>query len=110
MPERWPADSQSIVLAAGSMLFVPRGVWHCTYAESDALSLNFTYSAPTWIDLLMAALRSRLAQASEWRETAIPASAHELDALLRELADDVPHWSASDILAATEGEWADSPE
>ena len=110
MPERMPADSRSIVLEPGSLLFVPRGVWHSTHASSDALSLNFTYSAPTWIDLLMAALRSRLAQASEWRETAIPASAHELDALLRELADDVPHWSASDILAATEGEWADSPE
>ena len=104
MPERMPADSRSIVLEPGSLLFVPRGVWHSTHASSDALSLNFTYSAPTWIDLLMAALRSRLAQASEWRETAIPASAHELDALLRELADDVPHWNASDILAATEGE------
>jgi hypothetical protein len=52
----------------------------------------------------MAALRSRLALASEWRATALPASAHEFEALLRELADDVQQWSAADILAATEGE------
>jgi 50S ribosomal protein L16 3-hydroxylase len=104
MPARMPADGQSIVLTAGSLLFVPRGVWHCTHAESDALSLNFTYSAPTWIDLLMAALRSRLAQSSEWRATAFPGAAPEFAALLRELAEDAPHWSAADILAATEGE------
>lgn len=104
LPTRMPGDGQSIVLEPGSLLFVPRGVWHCTHAESDALSLNFTYTAPTWIDLLMAALRSRLALASEWRATALPASAHEFEALLRELADDVQQWSAADILAATEGE------
>ena len=104
MPARLPADCQSIVLEPGSLLFVPRGVWHATHAASDALSLNFTYSAPTWIDLLMAALRSRLALASEWRETASPAAAEPFDALLRELAHDLPHWNAADILAATEGE------
>jgi 50S ribosomal protein L16 3-hydroxylase len=104
MPARMPEDGQSIVLEAGSLLFVPRGVWHCTHAESDALSLNFTYSAPTWLDLLMAALRSRLALASEWRATAFPSAAPEFAALLRELADDVPQWGAADILAATEGE------
>ena len=103
MPERWPADSQSIVLEAGSMLFVPRGVWHCTHAESDALSLNFTYSAPTWLDLLLAALRSRLALVSEWRATAMPAAMPEFAALLRGLAEDAPQWRAADILAATEG-------
>lgn len=110
MPEEMPADSDAIVLEPGSLLYVPRGVWHSTHASSDALSLNFTYSAPTWIDLFTAALRSRLALASEWRETAIPAAAHELEALLRELADDVPHWDAFDILAATEGEPPDPSE
>jgi 50S ribosomal protein L16 3-hydroxylase len=103
MPACMPPDSQTIVLRPGSLLFVPRGLWHATTATTDALSLNFTYSAPTWLDLLTAALRSRLALASEWRQTADPADPHALDALLRELADDVPHWCAADILAATEG-------
>jgi len=104
LPDEMPDDARSIVLRPGSLLFVPRGVWHATTAESDALSLNFTYTAPTWIDLLMAALRSRLAVASEWRETAFPAAGERFEMLLRDLAEDVPHWNAADILEATEGE------
>lgn len=104
MPTAMPVDSREIVLEPGSMLFVPRGVWHATHASTDALSLNFTYSAPTWIDVFTAALRSRLALSDEWRETAAPAAAARFEALLRELADDVPNWTAVDILDATEAE------
>lgn len=110
MPRRMPADAQMIVLRPGSLLFVPRGTWHRTEAMGDAMSLNFTYTSPTWIDLLQAALRSRLALSSEWRETANPAAPHEFAALLRELAEDAQHWDAADILAATEGDPGDSPE
>jgi len=92
------------VLEPGSLLFVPRGVWHATEAEDDALSLNFTYTAPTWLDLLAAALRGRLAVSPAWRATATPASPAEFAALLRELADDVPNWGVADILGATEGD------
>jgi len=102
-PARMPAGARSIVLEKGSLLFVPRGVWHSTQAQSDALSLNFTYSAPAWLDLFTAALRSRLALSSEWRETAFPSSPEKLEALLQQLAYDVPNWRAEDILAATEG-------
>jgi 50S ribosomal protein L16 3-hydroxylase len=98
-----PANVREIVLEPGSLLFVPRGVWHATRATTDALSLNFTFTAPTWIDLLTAALRGRLALSREWRETAAPASAETFEALLRELAEDAAHWNAADILAVTEG-------
>jgi 50S ribosomal protein L16 3-hydroxylase len=103
MPDAMPAARTEIILEPGSVLYVPRGVWHATHASTDALSLNFTFTPPTWIDLLTAALRGRLALSSDWRETAAPRSAAALDALLEELADDVPHWRAADILAATEG-------
>ena len=102
MPSELPADRTDIVLQPGSVLFVPRGVWHSTRASTDALSLNFTFSPPTWIDLLTAALRGRLAQSADWRATATPASAATFDALLRELAEEAPGWNATDILAATE--------
>jgi 50S ribosomal protein L16 3-hydroxylase len=98
-----PADVREIVLEPGSLLFVPRGVWHAKRATTDALSLNFTFSSPTWIDLLTAALRGRLALSREWRETAAPASVAKFEALLRELAEDAAHWNAADILAVTEG-------
>ena len=102
MPHDMPVASRSFVLVPGSLLVVPRGTWHSTSADGDALALNFTYTAPSWIDLLMAALRGRLALSSEWRETAFPASADRFEALLRELAEDVPQWQATDILAVTE--------
>jgi 50S ribosomal protein L16 3-hydroxylase len=98
-----PADVREILLEPGSLLFVPRGVWHATRATTDALSLNFTFTPPTWIDLLTAALRGRLALSREWRETAAPASVETFEALLRELAEDAAHWNATDILAVTEG-------
>lgn len=110
MPEQFPENAAEFVLQPGSLLFVPRGAWHTTEALTDALSLNFTLSAPTWIDLVTAALRGRLAQSSEWRETAnfvtdterMHEAVGKLDALLADLAQDVPNWSAADILGATE--------
>ena len=104
LPQRMPADAQLIVLQPGSLLFVPRGTWHCTEATCDAMALNFTYTAPTWIDLLQAALRARLALSSEWRASADPASPQAFAALLRALAQEAPHWDAAEILAATEGD------
>jgi 50S ribosomal protein L16 3-hydroxylase len=110
MLSEMPKDAQMFELSAGSLLFVPRGAWHSTLATSDALSLNFTYTAPTWIDLFTAALRGRLAQSSEWRATADGVSDLEksteaefkFDQLLAELVHDLPHWRAGHILGATE--------
>lgn len=103
MPDAMPPDRTEIVLVPGSLLFVPRGMWHATHAATDAVSLNFTFSPPTWIDLLTAALRSRLALSSAWRATAAPREAAAFDALLRELAADAGSWNATEILSATEG-------
>ena len=102
MPDALPADRIEIVLTPGTLLFVPRGMWHATHATTDALSLNFTFSPPTWIDVFTAALRSRLALSSSWRETAEPLSVATFEALLRELAADAATWTAADILGATE--------
>lgn len=107
MPHTMPENAQSFVLKPGSVLFVPRGNWHSTEAEGDALSLNFTFTAPTWLDLFSAALRSRLALSPNWRATADgflePELAEQtLDHLLSALISDLPYWRASDILSATE--------
>ena len=112
LPVSMPFDTSPLVLTAGSLLFVPRGHWHATEADSDALSLNFTFSAPTWIDLLTAALRGRLAQSPEWRETADGVSdafqfekaGQKFDLLLSGLIDDLPNWNAAGILGATEAD------
>ncbi len=101
MPTQMPQPTESFDLHPGSLLYVPRGYWHSTEAEGDALALNFTFTAPTWTDLLTAALRGRLITSPEWRETA-DLSEDKFDTLLRSLIQDLPGWRAKDILAATE--------
>lgn len=115
MPTKMPSEQQQIILKPGSMLFVPRGFWHSTEAEGEALALNFTFSQPTWVDLMTAALRSRLLLSPEWRELADGVTSKDserraqaqrkFEYLLTELVQDLPHWQAQDILAATEGDF-----
>lgn len=102
MPTTMPPECVSFELRPGSLLFVPRGCWHSTEAAGDALSLNFTFTAPSWADLFLAALRSRLILSPEWRETSEKTEG-KLDQLLSELAYDIPNWRAGDILDAIEG-------
>lgn len=104
LPEKMPKNAECIELKPGSLLYVPRGHWHSTEAEGDALALNFTFTAPTWIDLMTAALRGRLAQSPEWRETALPSQEARFDELIAMLKADLPHWNATDILSVTEPE------
>ncbi len=116
MPTTMPEPTQTFELRPGSLLFVPRGYWHATAATGDALALNFTFTAPTWLDLFSAALRSRLVLSPHWRETAEgvadPArrrsATQTLDLLLAGLVDDLPHWQAADILDATEADPTDA--
>lgn len=113
MPKVMPLNKKEIILKPGSMLFVPRGYWHMTQASGDALALNFTFSQPTWADLLTAALHSRLNLSPDWRDLAdgvnsVDADRKQLavskfDLLLQDLILDLPNWQAADILKSTEG-------
>lgn len=111
MPESMPEESISFELKPGSLLFVPRGVWHSTKAQGDALALNFTFSPPSWADLFLSALRARLVMNPEWRETAFGLNDMEsrfeaeknFDSLLSLTMNELIHWQAGDILDLTEG-------
>lgn len=111
MPHSFPEDAEEFTLKPGSALFVPRGAWHTTKAlDEDSLSLSFTLTAPTWIDLLTATLRARLCQSGQWRETAnfvtnkefFLEATEDFDLLLAQLSKELPYWCAKDILSATE--------
>lgn len=110
MPQKMPQETISFTLSPGSLLFVPRGIWHSTEAHGDAIALNFTFTAPTWIDLFLSALRSRLVLSAEWRETADgindqilrDSAEKKLDYLLSTLVNELPYWKANDIIEATE--------
>lgn len=114
LPLRAPGKKTSFTLEPGSLLFVPQGFWHGTEASGEALSLNFTYSQPSFADLFLAALKSRLLLSPDWRALADGVSSRELSRrnqaaarlqlLLAELVHDLPNWNAADILGATEGD------
>ncbi|MCP3137372.1 JmjC domain-containing protein [Pyxidicoccus xibeiensis] len=70
LPQQMPEGAEVIALEPGSVLFVPRGYWHSTDASEDTLALNFTYSQPTWADVVTAALRQQLLKDVQWRELA----------------------------------------
>lgn len=71
LPERMPEEGrETVTLEPGAALFVPRGTWHATEASEDTLALNFTYSQPTWADVVSAALRQQLLKDVQWRELA----------------------------------------
>ena len=68
--EELPEDCSEVLMEPGSVLFVPRGYWHATSTEEDSLSLNFTFSQPTWADVLTKSLQEHLLSKPEWRELA----------------------------------------
>jgi 50S ribosomal protein L16 3-hydroxylase len=69
-PARFLAEAECVELRPGSVLFLPRGYWHATSAADEVLSVNVTFSVPTWLDLLIATVRSRLVADPRWRASA----------------------------------------
>ena len=68
VPREMPAGAQVIDLLPGSVMMVPRGYWHSTeVASEETLALNFTYSQPTWAEVITAALLNRLHRAPVFR-------------------------------------------
>ena len=104
MPDQMPDDAEEFTLKEGSLLFLPRGYWHKTEAKSDALALNFTFSAPSYLDLIGSVLRLKLAQSEEWRATAQSSQegANKLEELLNTFSKESLNLSLDEILRFTE--------
>ncbi|WP_372654569.1 JmjC domain-containing protein [Halobacteriovorax sp.] len=108
-PESVDYDDEYI-LKPGSILFVPRGHWHKTHAHSDALALNFTFSIPSWTDMISMALRARVIQSDLWRESVLGLNNSEIakkktdnfQMLIDSLKEDIQSWKAEDILGFIE--------
>ena len=64
VPVEMPADSIAVKMTAGSVLFIPRGMWHATTATTASLSLSFGFAVPTPLDRLLAVIKTELASYS----------------------------------------------
>lgn len=103
-----PEDSLEFVMEPGCVLFVPRGYWHETTTEEDSLSLNFTFSQPTWADVFTKSLQELLLRSPEWRELADGLEGTDEDRkeqaiirfefLVKNLAAELPAVSGTELL------------
>jgi hypothetical protein len=66
-PSEMPGDAETIDLADGGMVFLPRGWWHETAAEGECLQINFVFNRPMWLEVLTKALSRRLLADPAWR-------------------------------------------
>jgi 50S ribosomal protein L16 3-hydroxylase len=57
-----PEGSITVRMDPGSVLFMPRGLWHTTVATSDSLSLSIGFFLSTPLDMIIRMLRRALVQ------------------------------------------------
>jgi 50S ribosomal protein L16 3-hydroxylase len=103
-----PEDSMEVEMEPGCVLYVPRGYWHATSTFEDSLSLNFTFSQPTWADVFTKSLQELLLTSADWRELAdglegadqdrkLTAVAR-FDELVKQLGSELPNISGRQLL------------
>jgi 50S ribosomal protein L16 3-hydroxylase len=111
LPEDIDSFDKTYELDKGSFLFVPVGHWHNTHAQENSLALNFTFSTPSWAELLLTALRARLVSSPNWRKRAYGFNSKqesllnimEFQKLIDSLGEDISNWDAGMILSMLEG-------
>ena len=59
------------ILSPGTMLYLPRGVWHSTQSDEETLALNITLGQPTWMDLILSTFREKLVSDNRFRTLAV---------------------------------------
>ena len=116
LPTQMPVDAETFELKPGSVLFVPRGYWHSTESTEDTLALNFTFGQPTWTDLMVTALRTRLLKDPSWRELAnglrapqplrAEACRTQLISMLARLQEEVARLGADEVIDAMDAQSA----
>jgi 50S ribosomal protein L16 3-hydroxylase len=107
LPNEMPMGDD-VHLSPGSLLYVPRGVWHRTRSTEPACSLHIHVEPIAWLDVMLDALRARLLGHPEWRASAYAISDHDqstviaekVTSLLRELTSITQSIAVDDVLIA----------
>lgn len=85
-PEKYKEVAEPVTLAPGSIMYVPRGHWHSTNTLEESISVHVTYSIPSWFDLAIAELRSKLVKSLLWR--GLVSASNEMRAVQYQMAAD----------------------
>ena len=71
LPSKMPSNAATHRAVPGSVVFLPRGIWHETVVHSRSFAIAFVVKPPTVAKLLLAELEGRLRQRAEWRAYAL---------------------------------------
>lgn len=109
LPRKMPTRGMLLAtVKRGSIVFVPRGYWHATFAEEDSLSFNFWFEIRDWRHLVLEVIEDRLVSSPRWRALARGAgrsgrlgtrAKRELEKLLHNLKEDVGSITAHQVLS-----------
>ena len=66
-PDPDAAEFECIDMKPGSVLFMPRGIWHRTETRGLSLSVSIILRPPAAVESVLEALRARLLQDPDWR-------------------------------------------
>ncbi|MFE5327302.1 cupin-like domain-containing protein [Embleya sp. NPDC056575] len=98
-PTSMPEDAHVVDIAAGGLVFVPRGWWHETESRGECLQVNFVVKRFMWLTIVSRAIRNMLLERPEWRAYAVDIFATDgrQDAALDTLAELLPElWNELD--------------
>lgn len=62
------AKFQSVEMAPGAVLYMPKGTWHRTEAAADSISISIGLEAPSAAQCVLEQLRLLMLQDPEWRK------------------------------------------
>jgi hypothetical protein len=97
-PEPDMSAFSTIEMQPGSVMFLPRGHWHWTEAETDSLSVSIVLSPRSPVDRLLERLRPLLLQDPRWRRPVYgPADQPRLAALLDDLPEIARRLTPADL-------------
>jgi ribosomal protein L16 Arg81 hydroxylase len=99
LPDQMPASAEACAMGPGSALFIPRGTWHATVADSDSVNAVFRLATPMAASIVARAIEQHLRRSPRWRKPIVGAAGHHglrrlaamrLRPLLEALEHDLP--------------------
>lgn len=80
-----PVEHERVVLEPGSVVFVPRGLWHWTEAVEESVSVSFGFHSPCWADVVAPWLEAALVGHDlRWKQPAAERWGRDLDPRVRD--------------------------